>query len=180
MADEIAQLRIVAYRATTACTELLNQVGVHLGEVGHHLWACLPHAFAHRLEHSTRHILKGGRILPFEEFYGTKVLGICNVHVIDSLPEFTVYHALLHHIPAVGVGYRLVNSRCSTCPFCQHLLHIGRIQDGSSSLHPYSLLNLLGTHPIPIAQVREIPFRILARNLMHRERKAAHEFIHMV
>ena len=86
----------------------------------------------------------------------------------------------LHHIPPVGIRDDLGDVSNAVSTTSEDLLHVLRVEDGSTALDADSLLEVLHTHVAVVAVVGEIGIGILPRDITYREREATHELIDVV
>ena len=115
-----------------------------------------------------------------KEVYRTQLMLIHYVHVVEIIPEFLIDSRGFHHIPSVGIAYRLIDSVCGSSSLLELLTYIGGIEDGSTSLDTDSMLDLLRFNTTTVAQIREVPLGVLARDMTHRECQTTHELIYVI
>ena len=83
-------------------------------------------------------------------------------------------------IPPVSIRDDLGDVSDAVRATSEDLLHVLRVEDGSTALDADSLLEVLHTHVAMVAVVGEIGIGVLPRDITHRERKTTHELIDMV
>ena len=140
----------------------------------------LPVALANGLHHGGGEVLQGCGVVSLEEVNRAELVLVHDIHIVEGIPELLVDDGGLHNVPRIGIADGFVNSICRSSALFELLTHIGGVEDGGASFDADRLLDLLRLDTTTVAQIGEVAFGILTRDVTYGEGEPAHKLIDVI